>query len=65
MATRLPLGLAIQRVKAYETAWKEAYPNTATEYELLQVSDVEELSDEEIGMAGMQLIESMSAPDEN
>lgn len=62
-ATRMPLGKAIQCVKDYETEWKNAYPHTATEYELLQVSIVENLSDEEVVMARMQLIEHLHSPD--
>lgn len=59
MATRLPLADAIRAISEYEAKLKVETPYYVSEYSLLSVSCVDELTDAEIAMARMYLIERL------
>jgi hypothetical protein len=60
--TRLPLGQALMRIGAYESAFKARYAKTsAVEFELLQVGIIDDLSDEEIEVSRATLVERLDS----
>ena len=60
LVTRLALGEAIRRVHEYEIAHTAHFDGDfASEYELLQVSVIDDLDDAEIRMARVTLVESL------
>lgn len=58
MATRLPLGKALERIAAYEVAYKERY-FLAVEFRLLSVAKIENLNDEQLECGRIDLVESL------
>jgi hypothetical protein len=61
--TRLPLGQALLKIRAYENDFKNRYTTvSAIEFELLQVTDIEDLRQEEIIAARVMVVEALSVP---
>ena len=59
--TRLPLAEALGRIRAYETAYKARYDRVGLwiEFELLQVSSIEDLDDEAIEISRAVHVEKL------
>ena len=58
--SRLPLGQAVRLVKDYENAYNRKYSDvTAIDLTLLTVSQIDDLTDDEIGMITSELVERM------
>lgn len=57
--TRLPLGEAIERIKQYSDAYKARYP-LAVEFELISVSEIDYLTDEQIEISGAVFVEKLA-----
>jgi hypothetical protein len=56
--TRLGLSEAIKKLKAYSETYNAKYP-IAVEFSVIGVQEIEDLSEELIDMANMELIETM------
>jgi hypothetical protein len=58
--TKLPLGQALRRIKAYQSAFNERNSKvTAIEFELIQATAIDDLDDEEIEMSRVVLVEKL------
>ncbi len=64
IATRLKLGEAIGRVNKHQEAYNDFYP-LAVNFRLLQVAEIEDLTDEQLGMVAVELAENLKqSPEE-
>lgn len=59
--TNLSLGDAIRAINQYEKAYNVKYRDVmAVNFELIQVSNIDQLTNEEISMARLELVESLN-----
>ncbi len=58
-ATRLPLADAIKEFKRYQTEFNNYYEHTAIDYNIVSVSEIDELPDDVLDAGGIELIENL------
>lgn len=61
MATRLPLGAAIEAIHAYESAYKARFFAMAVEFNVVAVAAIEDLTDDQLAHGRIELIENLEA----
>ena len=59
LATRLSLADALRAIRAYELAYTRAYPSVAINFTLLSVSTIDDLDDDALADARVNLVEEL------
>lgn len=58
-ATRLPLRDALVRIRRYQDAFKAHYTVRSVEFRLVAVSNIDDLSDQQLDAAQVELVEHL------